>query len=286
MQKKSLAVLTTLLSLVAACSLDHAVKHEHTAAARHGACVSCHRTETPGTTDGTVLFAGGIDPSSACLDCHHYETGHHPVDSEASLPAGVGEVLPLFNGRVRCLTCHQAHRHAAGQDLAEQPQLLRGGPYGDVREFCYRCHSRERYAGIDPHAMIDAEGAVREIEGRPACLFCHREQPDGSTGPDTVTLQADVAFLCRRCHASMSGSFLEQHFHAKPKKVTRREIHRTERLRDVALPLAQDGRITCSTCHNPHQEGVAMREAARAGADRPKRLRMAKEEICGACHAP
>jgi predicted CXXCH cytochrome family protein len=194
--------------------------------------------------------------------------------------------LPLFDGRIRCLTCHQAHKDPQQNDLAERPMLLRGGPYPDTRQFCYRCHSREQYQQVDPHRMTGPSGEIREIDGRPICLFCHRERPEADADPDEVTFQADVAFLCGRCHAAMTGSFLNDHLHAKPKRATRREMRRTEQTRTIALPLARDGRITCSTCHNPHQEGVVMRTAARAGADRQKRLRLPKEELCGACHRP
>ena len=49
-----------------------------------------------------------------------------------------------------------------------------------------------------------------------------------------------------------------------------------------ALPLVPRSRITCSTCHNPHQEGVIFPGPAAAGADSLHRLR--DENICMGCH--
>jgi len=47
------------------------------------------------------------------------------------------------------------------------------------------------------------------------------------------------------------------------------------------FPLSY-GKITCSTCHNPHQEGVFQRGPAAKGADVKGKLRLAN--LCFACH--
>lgn len=284
---------TMVTMLLAACTLALAACAAGTAAHRdgrdrehHGSCVTCHRTADP-ASDGAGGFAGGMDPSAACLDCHHYEEGHHPVEVR---PAGKylkppAEGLPLFDGKVRCLTCHRAHTDPAQNDLSSPPHLLRSGPYQDRRQFCFQCHDAEAYLKLDPHRMLDGNGAIRDLDGKQVCLFCHGVRPDTDGDPGSVTFRADVAFLCWRCHAPMAGTFLDGHYHAKPKKRTRHTMRRTEERENVALPLARDGVITCSTCHNPHQDGVITRSAAAAGADRTRRLRMPKEQICGGCHA-
>jgi hypothetical protein len=133
--------------------------------------------------------------------------------------------------------------------------------------------------------MLSRNGTFADLDGKQVCLFCHRETPDIEGEPGEATFRADVAFLCWRCHAPMAGSFLDSHYHAKPKKKTRREMRRTEEERNIALPLDRDGVITCSTCHNPHQDGVIARKAAAAGAGQVRRLRIPKERICGGCHA-
>jgi hypothetical protein len=54
---------------------------------------------------------------------------------------------------------------------------------------------------------------------------------------------------------------------------------------NVNLPLLNRDRITCSTCHNPHQRGIIQNPIAAAGADAYAKLRLPKKEICYGCHA-
>jgi cytochrome c peroxidase len=55
------------------------------------------------------------------------------------------------------------------------------------------------------------------------------------------------------------------------------------------LPLGRDSTIVCSTCHNPHQQGLFHSEsvlslgAIPAGGGDPVALRGGKQ-ICGECH--
>jgi predicted CXXCH cytochrome family protein len=269
------------------CTFERLSRHERRAQAGHGACVTCHRTGDPSADIPSQPFAGGIEPSSACLDCHHYESNHHPVNiapTEGSAAASQSG-LPLYDGQIRCLTCHQAHSDPAHNKLNGGPMLLRGGPYPDQRALCFQCHDMDAYTKIDPHVMLAADNKVVQVNGKPVCLLCHTAQPDPEGDPDLVEFRADVAFLCWRCHAPMEGMFLKNHFHVKPAKPTRAALRSSQAELGVELPLARDGRITCSTCHNPHQTGVMARAAVMAGADAPKRLRIAAASICKACHA-
>ena len=61
-------------------------------------------------------------------------------------------------------------------------------------------------------------------------------------------------------------------------------MSKTQIDRNVMLPLAIDGMVTCSTCHNPHQAGVLTVRAAIAGSGAPGRLRIPKNQMCSACH--
>ena len=44
----------------------------------HSGCFLCHRKAEP-ESEAPYGFVPGIEPSSVCLDCHHYESDHHPV---------------------------------------------------------------------------------------------------------------------------------------------------------------------------------------------------------------
>jgi nitrate/TMAO reductase-like tetraheme cytochrome c subunit len=136
---------------------------------------------------------------------------------------------------------------------------------------------------MDPHRMLDSEGNVREVNGKPVCLWCHSKKPDPAVDRTTdVRFRADVGFLCWRCHPPMPGDFFDQHFLVKPSTKTLQNIRETEERLLVILPLVPRGRITCSTCHNPHQKGVIQHEAAAKGADAISRLRL--PSICFGCH--
>jgi len=241
----------------------------------HSDCTFCHGTKE--TKPDSPQF--NAEPSSLCFDCHDYQKNHHPVDFR---PTDYVEFpLPLYDGMVRCLTCHEIH---GGPDHTGSPRLLRGGPYLlDRREMCSKCHSWERYTAINPHIMLESDGAVRQVNGQPVCLLCHAVKPNPEIDTtEDVKFKADVGFLCWRCHPPMPGEFFNWHFHVTPSPKTLKYIQETEESLNVILPLVPRGRITCSTCHNPHQKGVIWREAAAKGADAIMKLRF--PSMCHRCH--
>ena len=241
----------------------------------HTLCVSCHATEKPQSE--ATLFSPGTDPSSICEDCHQYKQNHHPVDYVPAKP--LDSQFPLLNGRVKCLTCHEIH---GGPKHEGTPKLLRGGPYADRRTICFKCHAGDEYANINPHDMLDDYGNIKEVKGKSVCLLCHAIQPDPSVDrTEDVRFRADVGFLCWRCHPPMPGDFFKQHFLVKPTKSMQNIREAEERLL-VIIPLVPRDRITCSTCHNPHQKGVIQREAAAKGSDVRSKLRL--PSFCTACH--
>jgi predicted CXXCH cytochrome family protein len=249
----------------------------------HTSCTSCHRMEAEKITRDN-LFPEGIDPSSICLDCHHYRDNHHPVNfvPREGFQGQGGERFPLFDNEIRCLTCHEVH---GGEGLAGKPKLLRGGPYINRNTICFRCHEKDLNRKVNPHHMTDENGTVRKINGVPACLFCHEEIPDQTKDSFTVTFKADVAFLCWRCHPPMTNdSFFKGHFLAKPKKRTLDYMMKVQAEDGVSFPLLNRDRITCSTCHNPHQSGVISNPSGQAGTDNPHRLRMPEGSLCAGCH--
>jgi len=81
----------------------------------------------------------------------------------------------------------------------------------------------------------------------------------------------------------MMAQFLDNHFLRKPKDATFEEMLKGETDHRVILPLDSRGRVTCSTCHNPHQPGVMVRERAKKGAGSEKKLR--DQNICVVCHS-
>lgn len=241
----------------------------------HNACIECH----PESPEGKLILNPEPELSSACLYCHEREN-HHPVDFYPDRPTPPN--MPLQNGELRCLTCHKIHRLP---ELDGPPKFLRGGPYKDRREICLRCHNPEKEGKVNPHLMLDGPGKVRELNGRPVCLVCHIAQPDPEKDRTAdVRFRADIAFLCWRCHPPMPGEFFTQHFLVNPSRKASRVMRKAEREMGVIFPLVPRNRITCSTCHNPHQDGVIIQKAAAQGADSAHKLRVSSLDMCIACH--
>lgn len=63
-----------------------------------------------------------------------------------------------------------------------------------------------------------------------------------------------------------------------------KEIERNEKKMEVTIPLVPRKRITCSTCHNPHQKGIIKYEPSAKGAGSPNRLRLSRPALCFVCH--
>lgn len=142
---------------------------------------------------------------------------------------------------------------------------------------------RRAVTAINPPHMLDRDGKVRNVKGKPVCLICHSKKPDPAVdSTEDVKFKADVGFLCWRCHPPMPDPFFREHFLVKPSERTLREMKKTEEEQLVILPLVPRGRITCSTCHNPHQEGIILRASAAKGADARYGLRV--QSMCLACH--
>ena len=243
----------------------------------HVSCIMCHRTSTP-EYYADAMKAGDLDMSAVCMDCHHYSENHHPVNivPKKTIPDG----FPLYDGRMKCLTCHEAH----GNQKRAYPKLLRGAPYKELRDMCFACHPTDQYTDLDPHQMLNADGTIRQVNGGPVCLVCHTKVPDHSKPKEQITFKADVAFLCWRCHPPMPDNFFAGHFLVTPSRKTSRYMKKYGKENNATLPLLNRNRITCSTCHNPHQSGVIENAAVAAGADSRGRLRLSKSTICSGCH--
>jgi nitrate/TMAO reductase-like tetraheme cytochrome c subunit len=132
--------------------------------------------------------------------------------------------------------------------------------------------------------MLDDNNDVREVNGKPICLLCHTKKPDtAADSTDDVRFRADIGFLCWRCHPPMKADpFFNDHFLVTPSPKTLSQMHQSEERLMVILPIVPRERITCSTCHNPHQKSVIQRESAAKGADTKGKLRLSS--ICFACH--
>lgn len=253
---------------------------------RSDGCTHCH--EEAGGKYAPVP-AEAID--HICFKCHDGRRAHqevHPVgrgftNDQVVRPEG----WPLVNDRLVCSTCHDirglGHRP---ERPAANPAFLRGPIDRGLVAFCSTCHVRSpTHRRYNPHVMVDEQN--RAIEAR--CGFCHESSmPAGTQAVRTgeARLKRDEMTICLSCHRSHVDYFDPGHIGARvPARIA--ENMRTSG--HGRLPLAPDGRITCSTCHNPHQAGVFPPDSVLgAGGLRPGKpglgLRGFDKELCSACH--
>jgi hypothetical protein len=243
-------------------------------------CDQCHE-KTPVKGGNTYLKYNG-DYNLLCK-CHLKTPNSyiHPTDvvpsdqKKTKIPAD----LPLEKGKLTCLTCHDLYRQC--QERVVDRYSLRGMPYRKTTDFCFKCHDESEYQMLNPHKQLDEKNNIIIDK----CLYCHTEVPDEKkVRREDPKLIGDLGVLCQRCHIRMAmrgGGF--NHL-AKPTPEIMARIKQTEERFGAVLPLDQDGKTTCATCHNPHEKGVIPEgmPAAR-GAGSPHRLRL-PEPMCQWCH--
>ena len=256
-------------------------------------CGSCHEGK-PGQLEPNLKFPQ--NPSRGCVKCHDYlkQEDHHPSEIALDSVVVIPPYFKLHNGKMECLTCHQVH--SGGEYQSGTPNLLAGGHYSYRRSICFQCHDRSQYDDVNPHeAMLNGDKTLNHD----TCSLCHAERPDPRFDrTKDVRFKAEIHFLCLRCHPPMQGQFFSNHFLKEPDMEAIEGVGADvglgkgpdtfdlmkfkERHSDILLPLDPKERITCSTCHNPHQPGVMVDKKAAIGAGGKQRLRF--KDKCAGCH--
>ncbi len=260
-------------------------------------CSACHVMHH-GRADR--LAAASVD--QLCLGCHDGTKARmeaHPVGRLAEtrgivLPAG----WPSDNGRLACLSCHDIQRHCdpAARRPAVNAAMLRAFDPDDRLYLCLQCHQQTESWRISPHRNLNASRQVVTA----TCTFCHTRTPeitaDGARR-GTPQLHAEGSALCLTCHA--------KHWDVSPRGHVDRPVNQHAAAADAddaALPVAatparvpphlplSDNRVTCYTCHNPHQPGLfppasPLGAVSDDPADAHAALRTPSATLCLQCHA-
>jgi predicted CXXCH cytochrome family protein len=268
-------------------------------------CRACHRP-----AQGTPRRIPLRETDDLCLSCHDGVSGKregHPIrrdfrSDQVQLPKG----WPTLHGRLLCLTCHDVLPGCRSEADPGVPYLLRGGTDGSPAAFCARCHIDDRrHARLNPHDMRRPDGTV----ACDSCRYCHSEDLDCAVVTqrervDSAKLTADEFSICLGCHSTHVDYYDRGHINARvPDDMLNRlrAFERDYRARlgtrpesaspAPLLPLAEGNRVTCTTCHNPHEQGLFRADAdwARGGvrSDTSRGVlsfRGLEKDICFACH--
>ncbi len=184
------------------------------------ACLFCHMEDpaaapadrlTFRTLDGTPVDRDEV--GRLCGLCHPDAEPNHPrVLGEADpVPDMEAAGLPVPGGRVLCSTCHEMHGERAGP--------------ADVKPAFLAFASRSRASHVHGN--------------RAACRACHPREL--APGEPPVFLDADPTARCTGCH---------REDHARIHPVGRASTPETYPMDFLDYPLDEEGRLTCSTCHD------------------------------------
>jgi hypothetical protein len=243
-------------------------------------CFSCHPGEIK--EGAPAPRPKDRDDVTLCNDCHlqpGVKRSPHAVGAGISESTWRMEYLgyPLSDGKLTCVTCHDEVSHRKPDPA--NPKFLRGGPYANQDQFCYRCHLEDRERLDNPHRQIDAFGKIRAE----SCKFCHATPPDPTRRPGDPANLAMVGpdkQICSNCHEDRPHPDRD-HMVPFPERMMKRKVE-YEKRHQVVLPLADDGTVKCSTCHNPHAKGVLKGELG-VGAGSKYRVPDFRE-VCAPCH--
>jgi hypothetical protein len=273
---------------------------------RDDACKACHVGE-PETKPVKLIDKNAV---RLCQYCHDPIFDHryiHPVDVKpdakmiARMPVDYRDSLDESNGKLSCVTCHDLPIQCLSRRRSEKlqnPSFYRGGPYRERSKPCYFCHDAKQYERLNPHEQLTGSGQLREA----TCRICHTE--------NMQTLQAisgienlhfnnntqDISAICKRCHEWIphpGGSFAFNPEKIPPKHLVKPSTamlqYMQNKFKHINLtPLLEPAtaKVTCATCHDPHEQGVIKdRELVideKTGKPLSKRLRT--KEICLNCH--
>jgi hypothetical protein len=245
-------------------------------------CNVCHERIPVKGGDPYLKYNG--DYQQLCGGCHHgMSPGYcHPLDIDSKLDQRlpVPADFPLRDGKFTCETCHDMYRQCVKRLFDRY--TLRGAPYPRKTDFCYRCHDKTKYRELNAHHQIEADGAL-DIK---MCLYCHKKKPNEATATyKEVTFIGNMSALCRRCHP-IEGNHPDNfdHMAAPPSAKMLKRMRAMEAKYGIILPLTREGKMTCITCHNPHQKGVIAADKPSAKGAGSKYRERLPGILCIKCH--
>lgn len=240
-------------------------------------CATCHTVENGKRLPITPEHADEI-----CLKCHdgrkaaqEFHPVGRPLDPEKYQRP---KDWPLVEERLACLTCHDM-KPGCNETItrpAANRMLLRDFQAGrkQSKPFCQNCHQSETYQKLNPHVMLlpDSNEIIEE-----KCLFCHDKPLDRAavTRTGKPSLKANQQDLCRDCHRPHEDPMVQGHIGLKlsddmlaymyVREMTglrstvgtaTLEQAKAARNKPTKMVGAADNTVVCTTCHNPHQNGV------------------------------
>jgi len=182
---------------------------------------------------------------------------HHVIDVQVDEKIELPATMPLKEERkLQCKTCHGIKdiEDMEFEDVDKHdPDFLRGGPYQPITEFCSHCHQKKQFERPVIHVMLDDNGDIK----KETCKYCHKEvlKRDKSYQLDEIKLRVPPEKLCYGCHLKTPHLNAFEH-QVEPDQDRLKQMKESAEKHGIILPLSDDGKVMCVTCHTPHQPGV------------------------------
>jgi len=162
---------------------------------------------------GQAAPAAGYAGADTCMACHT------EGDTLKGTPHGEAKNPRSPAAAHGCESCHGPGQGHVDDDNKEHIRKFSKITPAEINETCLSCHNRGNHAGW--------EGSGHERRNL-SCTTCHSVHTPKS--PERQLVKATETQLCATCH--------------------RLQVSKTERA--VAHMPVREGKMTCSSCHNPH----------------------------------
>lgn len=147
---------------------------------------------------------------------------------------------------------------------------------------CFQCHSTGRLGLSDSRAIEPAEPGVR-------CESCHGPGAGHAAKPgrDNIRNPAklnaeEINDLCGQCHRMPPVHGVATNF-SNPWNVRHQPVYFSQ----SACFLKSGGKLSCISCHHPHESRKALADAKCAEChDKPKHAVNISSRSCVTCHMP
>lgn len=213
---------------------------------RPDACLQCHSDAARGTRPEAMTWSTG-HPDATCRACHDDDPHQVGLLPDRTRPQ---EGMLLYEERLACFSCHDEPACDGRSVDPLDPDFFRGGPYDSQGELCARCHQVSGQDRFDPH------GAMARGERGEVCEHCHLETPEPDAGEADLKIAGPN--ICLGCHPENVHVGSRAHLAPLDGAMARSA-------EAAGLPLHEDRRVVCVTCHDPHPSSLkaSARERAR-----------------------
>ncbi len=221
-------------------------------------CTACHGDVSKESAVMSKNRRYGGDDLQICLSCHGTMEPDHPVLVKLSPSMKPGKDLPLTaDGKISCLTCHDP-TPCNGKGMRMRGR--KGGEAGN--DLCFQCHDKAELGSRNPHTSMS---------DRNACKFCHDTMSDPKNDEAArVSFISNTRLICLRCHPQDKHPTNANHMVVPRMKIP------------PEFKLDAKGKLTCTTCHNPHIDTRGLPGEEKKG--HRYVIDISASDLCRLCH--